>query len=52
MVYEDDNLKKSKWASRPVTFSFRNVLALKEVQLLVIVATLEQTASYVNIDED
>ena len=52
MVYENDSDEKSKWASRPMTFSFRGVSKLKEVQLLVLVATLVQTASYINIDED
>ena len=49
LVYANSNEKKS---SRPATFSFRRVMQFKEVQLLIVLATLEQLASYMNIDED
>ena len=49
LVYDKNNEKKS---SRPATFSFQKVMQFKEVQLLIVLATLEQLASYVNIDED
>ena len=53
IIYEDDvRMRESKWAIRPATFSFNNIKNLREVRLLVMIATLVQTAQYLNIDED
>ena len=50
MIYADE--KGKKWGKRPLYFSFNRIIRYPEVQKLIILATLAQTASYINIYED
>ena len=50
LVY--NNGTSQKWAKRPAYFSFIRILSYKELQLLAVLSTLEQSATFLSLDCD